>query len=350
VKRLASFRNPLRVGQRLVFWPYREVSTALEAFSPDILVVSDPAQLAIPGTGYARRKHIPSVYLIQQLPWFVASYLPGVRLLRQVVEKVLWTYGNWLIRRFSGAVTPTHIISNIVHEHTGIRPSVITSGVGLNLFQPATDRLDACLRAELGVPTESPIILHVGRLDIDKQVDEAIHACALAMRQTNAHLLIAGDGQAKARLVQLCEQLGIQARTHFTGFVSVAEGLPGIYRMARVFVTASRIETQGIVLLEAAASGIPIVATDATCISEVVVHNQNGFLCHPGDVQEMAYYLIQLVQSPSLAARMGKTGNRLVLKHSREYSLDLHEKLLLQCLARCKRLGETAFVATSLTD
>jgi glycosyltransferase involved in cell wall biosynthesis len=280
---------------------------------------------------YSHSRSIPAVYLIQQLPWFISSYLPDIGWLKRGLERLLWLYGGWLMRQFSAAITPTKTIAEIVNAQTGIPPYVISNGVDLNVFKPdIAGSAHAELRKKLGVPPHVPMILHVGRLDVDKQVETVIQAGALALSQTNAHLLIVGDGQEKAILMQLCEKLGIQSRSHFTGFVSVAEGLPDIYRLANVFVTTSEIETQGIVLLEAAASGIPIVALRATCISEIVIHGVNGYLAHPGGLEELAAHLTRLIQDSSSAFRMGQAGRKVALAHSSEYALDRHESLLLK--------------------
>jgi phosphatidylinositol alpha 1,6-mannosyltransferase len=335
VIRLSSFRNPLRVGQRLAFWPYREVIKTLKEFTPDVLHVSDPIQFAMPGLHYSHGKKIPGIYSIQQLPWFLSSYLPNVPGLKYALEKTLWMYGKWLTRQFDAITTPTRTIAKIVEEKTGITPYAISNGVDLDLFKPnkSCNKFDIAFKQGLGIPTDVPIILHVGRLDIDKQVDVAIRACARAMEQTNAHLLIVGDGQERSRLTQLCAELGIGQRSHFTGFISYADGLADIYRLAKVFVMSSQIETQGIVLLEASASGIPIVAINATCIPEVVVHNSNGYLVQPGCIKDMGDYIIQLIQNPSCAIEMGRSGRKMVQNHSIQKALESYENLLIKCHA-----------------
>jgi glycosyltransferase involved in cell wall biosynthesis len=114
---------------------------------------------------------------------------------------------------------------------------------------------------------------------------------------------------------------------HFTGFVLDNKELAKIYRLANVFVTASEIETQGIVLLEAAASGLPIVAVRATCIPEIVHDNINGRLAAPGDLNELSRSLIQLLDNPLLAENMGKAGRVIAEKYNIKTTLDRHEKL-----------------------
>jgi glycosyltransferase involved in cell wall biosynthesis len=309
------------------------VIKALEEFRPDILHVSDPIQFAMPGLKYSHWKKIPGVFSIQQLPWFLSIYLPNVPGLRYMLEKILWAYGKWLCHQFDAVTTPTRTIAKIVDTKTGVTPHAISSGVDLELFKPATPGMhpDLALRQKVGIPENVPIILYVGRLDRDKEVDVAIRVCARAMDQTNAHLLIVGDGHERARLTHLCYSLGIGPKSHFTGFISSADGLADIYRLANVFVIGSQIETQGIVLLEAAASGLPIVAINATCVPEIVVHNANGYLVQPGCTEDMGNHIIQLIQNPGPAVEMGRSGRKLVLKHSIQQTLETYENLLIKC-------------------
>ena len=120
-----------------------------------------------------------------------------------------------------------------------------------------------------------------------------------------------GDGRQKKHLIQLCQDLEIEERVHFTGYVSIQQGLPELYRMATVFVTASEIETQGIVLLEAAASGLPLVAVNATCIPEIVYDDANGYLTKAGDIKAMSMSLTNILNDHQLATCMGKVSRAL---------------------------------------
>ena len=169
---------------------------------------------------------------------------------------------------------------------TGIRPITISNGISLATFHThlSSDE-DTALRKRLHLPAQVPVVLHVGRLDIDKNVERVVQAAAQAMQQTDAHLLIVGDGSQKHTLMKMCETLKIADRVHFPGYLTLREGLPEIYRLASLFVTASEIEVQSLVLLEAIASGLPIVAVRATFVPEIVHDKVNGFLSGIGRCQ-----------------------------------------------------------------
>ena len=278
------------------------------------------------GLTYARRTWIPITLTVHQLPGFVASYLPES--LGPIVEKSLWGYARWLLRRFTSVITPTKSISTFIHQMTGLEMNVISCGLDLQTFHPPLSAdVERATRQKWNLPPRVPIILHVGRLDTDKHADRVIHAAAHTLRQTNAHLVMVGDGRQKKHLIQLCRDLGMEERVHFTGYVSTEQGLPELYRIATVFVTASDIETQGIVLLEAAASGLPLVAVRATCIPEIVYDGANGYLTKAGDTDAMGISLTKILNDPLSAASMGKFSRALAEAHPNQETFDEHERI-----------------------
>ncbi len=169
--------------------------------------------------------------------------------------------------------------------------------------------------------------MHVGQLHRAKRVDRAIKAAAQAMQDTDAHLLVVGDGPQKASLMDLCSSLGIDDRTHFPGYITAETGLPEVYRAADAFITASEIETQGIVLLEAAASGLPIAAVDATCIGEIVHDGVNGYLTGSGDTGAMSEAIRRILRETQIAGEMSAASRSLAENHSNIETIDNYERI-----------------------
>ena len=331
VLRLRSIHNPMRVGQRFLLFPRYAVLKALDEFQPDLIHSHEPLQMGWLGLTYARRAWIPITLTIHQLPGFVASYLPHFA--KPLVEKSLWSYARWLLKRFTSIVIPTKTISTFVHQMTGLEANVISNGLDLQTFHPSLSVDDElATRKKWNLPPRVPLILHVGRLDTDKHADRVILAAAQTINQTNAHLIVVGDGQQKKHLIQLCRDLGIEERVHFTGFVSIQQGLPELYRTANIFVTASEIETQGIVLLEAAASGLPLVAVRATCIPEMVYDGANGYLTKTGDVYAMSQSMIKILTDPHMAESMGRVSRTLAGGHPNQETFDEYERMYHQMI------------------
>lgn len=324
VVRLRSHYNPWRVGQRFILWQNPQIDIALREFAPDILHLHDPLQLAWVAISYSRRVGVPCVLTIHALPSLAIASLPA---LHRGIENALWTYAGWLLRQVQARVTPTRTVAKIVHARTGLSSLVISCGVNLHTFHPEhlPARNEADIRRDLGIPEGAPVILHVGRLDADKSVDLAIMAAARAMQFAPAHLLVVGDGRKKESLILLCEKLGIRSQSHFTGYITDPNKLSALYRLANVFVTASEIETQGLVLLEAAASGLPLVGVDAGAVAESVQDGLNGYLLARGDVSGLAQGIARLLTNNELARAMGRASREIALKHDCELSLQAYE-------------------------
>jgi glycosyltransferase involved in cell wall biosynthesis len=219
------------------------------------------------------------------------------------------------------------IASDVVGKELGIRTETIPGGLDTNVFYPRSKSdLGTATRTRLNLPQNVPIILHVGRLDSEKNVDRIIQASASVMKQTIAHLLIVGDGRERSALMKLSRSLGIADCVHFAGYLSLKDGLADIYRTANVFVMASEVESQGLVLLEAAASGLPLVALDTTTISEIVHHEVNGYLVKPGDIRALSNAITKIIMDPGMAEVMGIESRRLSLNYDSRHVESMHEQ------------------------
>jgi 1,2-diacylglycerol 3-alpha-glucosyltransferase len=328
VLRLSSVHNPMRVNQRFLRFPHFAILNALKKFRPDVIHVHEPLQTAWAGIAHAHRNHIPITLTSHQVPAFVASYLPNLPGLRKSVESILWIYARWLMKKIHSVIAPSYTTARLISSITGIQTNMISNGIDLQTFHPPLSSDDGtAARKKWNLPLCVPLLLHVGRLDTDKRVDCILKACQQTLQKTSVHLFIVGDGCEKNNLIRLSRDLGIAERVHFAGFVSQQDGLPNIYPMANVFVTASEVETQGIVLLEAAASGLPIVAVNATCISEIVRDGVNGFLASPGDIKTIHDSISTLISNPKKARIMGKEGRILAEEHGIHTAWQLHEDL-----------------------
>ena len=327
ILRLKSIHNPLRVGQRFLFYPRFKILQALREFCPDIIHTHEPLLISQLGLEYADNTRIPILLTVHQTPWFAASYLPKSIRLRSVSESILWAYARRMHPRFTCVITPSHTVSDLVARMTGIQPTTISNGISLETFHSRlSSNEETALRKRLHLPPHVPVILHIGRLDIEKNVERVVLAAAQAMQLTEAHLLIVGDGSQKHTLIKMCETLKIVDRAHFPGYIALQEGLPEIYRLASLFVTASEIEVQSLVLLEAIASGLPIVAVRAAFVPEIVQEGVNGFLVKSGDIEGFAHAISTLLKNPQQARELGKLSRRLAETHDVRVSLDLHEQ------------------------
>ncbi|AFY69750.1 glycosyl transferase group 1 [Thalassoporum mexicanum PCC 7367] len=154
----------------------------------------------------------------------------------------------------------------------------------------------------------------VGRLTRQKNYPNLLHAfAAVAQNNPNACLLIAGGGELEAQIMELIESLGLGDRVRLLGNCS---DMPDLFNAADAMVMASDWEGMPLVLLEAAASGLPIVATDVGGNGEVVIDGENGWLVPPGDTEALAVAMQKNMQLPDAArSQMGAIGRQHVLEN-----------------------------------
>src|SRR6266702_992752 len=190
---------------------------------------------------------------------------------------------------------------------------VVPTGVDLDRFRPG-DREAA--RRGLGLPADAPICLYVGRLDREKSVERIIEAFAsIAEAVSGARLLLVGQGSHAGPLERRAAASRAHERIHFVGGVARGE-LPPYYQASDLFLFASETETQGLVLAEAHACGLPAVAVRASGVDEVVRDGETGLLTKAA-AREFADAAIGLLLDGERRMAMGRAARAVA---EREFS------------------------------
>jgi 1,2-diacylglycerol 3-alpha-glucosyltransferase len=200
-------------------------------------------------------------------------------------------------------LAPSAVIRDELHAR-GVRTpiAVVPTGVDLERCRPG-DR--AAARRSLGVAEDEPLVLYVGRLDREKSVDRVLVAFErVASTIPAARLVLVGHGTEAERLRRLAAGLPVARRIRFVG-LKPHDSLAECYQAADVFLFASETETQGLVLAEAAACGLPAVAVDAAGCDEVVRDGDTGVLTK-GDPTALAEAVIGLLLDPERRRAMGR--------------------------------------------
>ena len=192
----------------------------------------------------------------------------------------------------SGVTRPVHVIP------TGLPSERFARGQGLRF------------RQHHQLPADRPLLLYVGRVAHEKNIDFLIRSF-LEVRRTrpDAMLVIAGEGPARATLAAQVEHLGLSRDVAFVGYLDRERSLADCYAAAAVFVFASRTETQGLVLLEAMAQGCAVVSTAYLGTASIL---QPGCGAHVAPEEPLAFAqaVIDLLDDPSSAVRLGEQAAR----------------------------------------
>ncbi len=190
----------------------------------------------------------------------------------------------------------------------------IPLGFGLDKFVTGEAREKRkAIRHELHIPEEAVVIATAGRLTAIKNQKMFIEsACRVAERVSRArvYFLIVGDGELKKELLGYAESRGLKDAILFCGW---RRDMEKVYCASDIIALTSLNEGTPVSLIEALASGIPVVATDVGGVSDVVRHDETGFLVSAGDTEAFARALLTLADNPSKRAQFGMQGKKDML-------------------------------------
>ncbi|MBR3115657.1 glycosyltransferase [Candidatus Saccharibacteria bacterium] len=309
-----------RHGFRVSVFPQLEIKKVLDEFRPDVVhvQVSDPIGFSV--VAYARHHHISVVTTEHNQPEVLTEPLKVPGVMKKGVNYVLSAYFRNRQSKSDFVTMPTELaIRELIGdgEKFPVPVAAVSNGVDLSHFKPG--KVANEVYEEYGVPSDKPIVLYIGRVDPEKQVGLLVRAFKEARRQVpEAHLVVVGDGVDRVKL-ETAEKNDSQV--HFLGRILPPE-LYDLYRMGSVFATASEIETQGIVLIEAAASGLPLIAVNKGAVAEVCRDGENGYLCQPGSVAELSAAIVKILSDNQLRKQFATESVKIAHEHDFERTLD----------------------------
>jgi phosphatidylinositol alpha 1,6-mannosyltransferase len=317
VHRLRSVRFPLHESFRVCLpWVARGAAAAVVAeVRPDLVHLQGHLVIGRGLSAAAARAVLPLVATNHFMPENLMPQAHVPAALADPVARLAWRDLARVFGPADAVTAPTPRAIELLAQSAGIEATAISCGIDPARY--ATAARDA-------VPTERPRVLFVGRLDVEKRVDELLRAFARLPRELPADLEIIGDGTQREAWHRLAAELGLGDRVRFRGFVSEPE-LLAAYGQGAVFVMPGVAELQSLVTLEAMSAGLPVVAADAMALPHLVRPGRNGWLYPPGDVDALAARLGQLLADPDLRRRMGVASRRLVAEHDLTSTLDAFE-------------------------
>jgi glycosyltransferase involved in cell wall biosynthesis len=201
------------------------------------------------------------------------------------------------LRAATMRVTPSTFLQRVFERH-GIDAEVIPNIIDLSRFKPraAQDHGDA------------PHLIVVRNLERLYDIATALRALVIVReRYPRARMTVAGSGPEHETLVRLARDVGVADAVHFTGRVEHAQ-VPAIYAQADVALNPSLADNMPNSVLEAYASGVPVVSTNVGGVPDIVVDGVSGLLVPPGDPAAMALAVVRLLDDRNLAARLVQVG------------------------------------------
>ena len=258
------------------------LSETLDAFRPDIVHSQHPFLLGMTAVRIARRRGLPLVFTHHTLYEQYTHYVPGDSpALKRFAIELATRYANLADQVFA----PSESVRDLLLQRGVTTPiAVVPTGVHLEHFAQGDG---PAFRRQVGIPEDAFVVGHLGRLAPEKNLEFLARAVAdFVGHHPQAHFLVVGTGPSEAILRDLFAATGLETRLHIAGILQ-QQALTDALHAMDVFAFASTSETQGMVLTEAMAAGLPVVALDAPGAREVVRDGQNGRLL--GDVTPAAF-------------------------------------------------------------
>ena len=280
--RLPSVRFPPYPAIRMTLPRPGKVAAFLDAFAPEAIHVATEGPVGLMGRRYAISRAIPLVTSFHtQFPQYARHY--GMA----VLEPWVWRWLAWFHRPARWTHTPGELIRDELVAHGIPQARVWGNGADITQFRP--DRRDRTWRRGFGIEEDTVLILHVGRLAPEKNVETLIDAWRIAREALGrrAVFLIAGEGP-KSREVD--RALPWARRLGFLG----RDALATLYASADLCVLPSATETCGLVAIEAMASGLTVIAADAGGFRETIRTDVDGVLVPPTDALGFAARIVEL--------------------------------------------------------
>ncbi len=304
VIRIPARTVPLDPEDRLMQRPVAlRLTDRLREESYDLIHIQTPFAAHYVGIELARRLQLPCIATYHT---FFEEYL--FHYIRFLPRSWLRTLARSFSRDQCNALDAVIVPSCAMHEvllRYGVRTPmhILPTGIPLHRFRGG-DGL--AFRAWHGIAPHRPVALYVGRVAGEKNIGFLLHALRRALRDVPELLLVvSGDGPALGSLQRSAFALGIQHNVMFIGYLDRDTELPHCYAAADAFVFASQTETQGLVLLEAMAAGVPVVALSVMGTRDILGAGRGALIARDGP-DDFADQLTGLLRDTQLRARLAQ--------------------------------------------
>lgn len=306
-------------GARLKMNRARSLLRELAAWHPDVIHSQCEFSTFRVASALSNRLGVPIVHTYHTVYEDYTHYFsPSVRVGRYVVT----AFSRWICGHTACIVAPTRKVEQLLRRYgVHCRIEVIPTGVDLRSFRNSDPRRREALRQKWQLPQDHTILLYLGRMAKEKNLEALIDQIASSGRQ-DVTLLLVGDGPDREAVLDYARHR--QVPFVYTGMVPHDEA-PDYYRLGDIFVTASTSETQGLTYFEALAAGLPVLCLRDSCVEGVVEDGVNGWQYE--NSESFTRYLHTFCGSGELRQRMRQAALASAERFSSEAFGEAAEKL-----------------------
>jgi glycosyltransferase involved in cell wall biosynthesis len=288
----------------------------LDEFKPDVVHIQSNIVVGRGLSEQALKRGIRLIATNHVMPENLLEFSLIPQFMQVLFVKWSWWDANRIYSRAEAMTTPTRRAADYLEQNTHIKGVLaISCGLDASVYTPNFDK------------RTDNLIMFVGRVTGEKQIDKLVSAFAKLDPALGAKLEIVGGGELEGELKHLATRLGVIDRIQFDSYVT-SEFLREALTRATVFAMPSIAELQSIATMEAMASALPIVAADAMALPHLVHDGENGYLFEPGNVDQFAARLTDvLTMSDEKLLEFKRESLKIVEAHDINRTLDTFEAL-----------------------
>lgn len=330
---LSSIGVPVYPDARATFVFRGKYIKELLAWKPDLVHSQSEFTSFHVAHKLAKKLKIPMIHTYHTMyEDYTHYFIPSERIGKIVVANAV----HFLLRKMDVIVTPTPKVSEALRGY-GLKCRMVSIPTGIDLsrfYERLPEESREKLRADLGYHKDDKVLLFVGRVGKEKNIDMVVRTLEpLFKERADYKMLIVGDGPHRKELEELVTELGLSESIHFTGAI-LPEHVPVYYKLADAFVNASQSETQGLTYIEALASGLPAICREDEAIADVIKTEYNGYMFRTAeelllDVKKLfeeGHYEVLAKQAQKSVKRFSKTEFGERMEKLYEFTLQAQEK------------------------
>ena len=284
-----------------------ELTPKLREMQFDVLHIQTPFLAHYAGLKLARALNIPTIETYHTFfEEYLYHYIPFLP--KGITRAMTRSFSRSQCNAVDAVIVPSTAMSTVLKEYGCTTPvHIAPTGIQMAKFESG---IGSRFRAKHGIPEERQLLLHVGRVAHEKNIGFLLQVVA-RMKADHPLLLflICGEGPARNDLENQAKQMGLQDNVMFVGYLDRETELLDCYRAADVFIFASRTETQGLVLLEAMALGVPVVSTAVMGTIDILSPNR-GALVAEENAEDFSSKVARLLADRELRISIGDEGRR----------------------------------------
>jgi len=304
--------------------PLGNIKKKLTEFNPEIIHVHTPFGAGWMAVAGAKNLDIP---LVGTHHTFFDHYLKYIKIDFNWMKKFSWKFTVAFYNKCHVIISPTESLSGSLSD-AGVHKklAVVSNSIDTNLFRPAPDELSVRKSKRThNIPGKA--VVYMGRLAYEKSIDKVIDAFALAKSEIpDLSLILIGDGPVRKDLEKQTKKLGILDSVIFTGFLYKEDLVKALWA-GDVFITASKSENMPLSLIEAMATGLPMVAVKEKGIAEMIIDGVNGYFAKTDDSNDIAEKLLLILQNNKKRESFAKESRSIALGYSEEVIMETLENL-----------------------